>query len=402
MTAESALRLLRVRRMVVKEIRQLFRDPRTRGVIFVSPVIQLLLFGYAVNTDVRNVATAVVDLDRTAESRALVDALTASDYFDVVLRSDRPAALGEALDAGRAVVGLEIPPGYGTDLAAGRGPAVQLLVDGTNSNTATVAQGYAMRIVQQLGARIAAEGRAAGGGGAPGWPAPAAAGAAAPAPATALPAVPAVDLRARAWFNPSLESRVYNVPAVIGVIVLLMCLLLTALAVVREREVGTLEQLLVSPLSAVDLMLGKTIPVAGVAMIQITIVTTVALFWFDIPFRGEWATLALAAALFILAGLSFGLLISTISSTQQEAFLAMFLFVLPSVILSGFLYPVETMPWIFQQLTLANPLRHFLEIVRGVFLKGAGVEELAVQFLVLAAMAMTGLAVATRRFRRTL
>ena len=165
---------------------------------------------------------------------------------------------------------------------------------------------------------------------------------------------------------------------------------------------GTIEQLLVSPLSAVDLMLGKTIPVAGVAMIQITIVTTVALFWFDIPFRGEWATLALAAALFILAGLSFGLLISTISSTQQEAFLAMFLFVLPSVILSGFLYPVETMPWIFQQLTLANPLRHFLEIVRGVFLKGAGVEELAVQFLVLAAMAMTGLAVATRRFRRTL
>ena len=191
-------------------------------------------------------------------------------------------------------------------------------------------------------------------------------------------------------------------PAVIGVIVLLMCLLLTALAVVREREVGTLEQLLVSPLSAGELMLGKTLPVAGIALVQLTLVTTVALLWFDVPLRGSVPTLLLAAALFILAGLSFGLLISTVSSTQQEAFLAMFLFLLPAIILSGFLYPISTMPEFFQQLTLINPLRHFLEIVRGIFLKGAGVPELWVQFSVLAAMAGTGLLVATRRFRRTL
>jgi len=377
-SAESRrLSLLRVRRMVAKELRQIFRDERTKRVIFVSPVIQLILFGYAVNTDVHNVATALVDHDRTTESRELVSALTASGYFRIVSTSDRPADLGYALDHGDAVVGLEIPSGYGADLLAGRSPAVQLLLDGTNSNTATVAQGYATRIVQQLGARVGSPTSLAMGG----------------AP---------VDLRARAWFNPSLESRVYNVPAVIGVIVLLMCLLLTALGVVREREVGTLEQLLVSPLSPGELMLGKTIPVAGIALVQLTLVTTVALLWFDVPLRGSVPTLLMAAALFILAGLSFGLLISTISSTQQEAFLAMFLFLLPAIILSGFLYPISTMPEFFQKLTLVNPLRHFLEIVRGIFLKGAGVRELWVQFSVLGSMAAGGLFVATRRFRRTL
>ena len=366
---------LRIRRMVAKELRQLFRDDKTKRVIFVSPIIQLILFGYAVNTDVRNVTTALVDHDRTPESRELVAALTASGYFRVVIRSDGPADLGLALDQGRAVVGLEIPEGYAADLAAGRAPAVQLLVDGTNSNTATVAQGYAARIVQQLGARVMASA-----GGAPAG----------------------IDLRARAWFNPSLESRVYNVPAVIGVIVLLMCLLLTAMAVVREREVGTLEQLLVSPLSAGELMLGKTLPVAGIALIQMALVTTVALLWFDVPLRGSIPTLLLAAALFILAGLSLGLLISTFSATQQEAFLAMFLFLLPAIILSGFLYPIDTMPELFQRLTLANPLRHFLEIVRGIFLRGAGLSELWVQFTVLAGMAAAGLTIATHRFRATL
>ncbi|MEQ1854833.1 MAG: ABC transporter permease [Longimicrobiales bacterium] len=371
--------VLRIRRMVVKELRQLFRDPRTKRVIFVAPIIQLVLFGYAVNTDVRNVSMALVDHDRTPESRELVDALTASGYFRVVLSSDQSSALGVALDEGDALVGIEIPAGYARDLAAARAPSVQLLLDGTNSNTATVAQGYATRIIANLGTQIAMSSRP-----------------------TSNPIAGGVDLRTRAWFNPSLESRVYNVPAVIGVIILLMCLLLTALAVVREREVGTLEQLLVSPLSATELMLGKTIPVAGIAFVQLSLVTSVALLWFDIPMRGSPATLVLAAALFILAGLSLGLFISTISATQQEAFLAMFLFLLPAIILSGFLYPIDTMPEIFQHLTLANPLRHFLEIVRGIFLRGAGVGDLWVQFVVLAGMALGGLAVATWRFRTTL
>ncbi|MEJ2205240.1 MAG: ABC transporter permease [Gemmatimonadota bacterium] len=376
MSSSLDLALLRVRRMVAKEVRQLFRDPKTKRIIFVAPIIQLILFGYAVNTDVRNVATFVVDHDRTPASRRVIDAFTASGYFRVVGSSDRPSDMGRALDHGTATVGLEIPVDFAAEVKAGRSPAVQLVVDGTNSNTATVASGYAAKIVQELSARLAAT--------------------AASRPASRI------DLRTRAWYNPSLVSRVYNVPAVIGVIVLLMSLLLTALAVVREREVGTLEQLLVSPLSASELMLGKTLPVAGVALVQLSLVTAVALLWFDVPLRGSVPALLLAAALFILAGLSFGLFISTISNTQQEAFLAMFLFILPAIILSGFLYPIDTMPQVFQDLTLLNPLRHFLEIVRAIFLKGSGVRELWPQFLILTVMAGIGVVGATARFRRTL
>ncbi|HEX9885333.1 MAG TPA: ABC transporter permease [Longimicrobiales bacterium] len=371
---------LRVGRMVRKELRQLFRDPKTQRVIFAAPIIQLILFGYAVNTDVRHVPLFVVDHDRTAASRLLLDAFTASGYFREAATSLDPGDLGRALDHGEATVGLWIPAGFASDVDAGRSPAVQIIVDGTNSNTATVAQGYATRIVRDFGLR-----RARGMTNGAGW---------AVSGGTA-----GVDLRARAWFNPSLESQVYNVPAVIGVIVLLMCLLLTSLAVVREREMGTLEQLLVSPLTPGELMLGKTLPVAGIAMVQLVLVAAVALLWFDIPLRGSVVALVASAALFILAGLSVGLLVSTLASTQQEAFLVMFLFVLPAIILSGFLYPVDTMPLFFQDLTYLNPLRHFLEVVRAIFLKGAGFRELWVQYVILASMAVTGLAYATARFR---
>lgn len=377
-----AAKAARVRALVRKEVRQLFRDPRTKRVIFVAPVIQLVLFGYAVNTDVRRVPTWVIDHDRTADSRLLLDAFTASDYFRIVGSHDDASTLRLALDRGTARVGIWIPAGFSADVTAGRSPAVQILVDGTNSNTATVAQGYAQRIVTEVALdRLRESADRSGGAGI---------------------ATGGIDLRARAWFNPSLESRVYNVPAVCGVIVLLMALLLTAMGVVREREMGTLDQLLVSPLSAGELMLGKTLPVAGIALVQLTLVTVVALAWFDVPFRGSVAVLLLASGLFILAGLSVGLFISTVSQTQQEAFLSMFLFILPVIILSGFLYPIETMPDVFQTLTLANPLRHFLEVVRGVFLKGAGIADLGVQFAVLASMAVLGLVSATRRFRRML
>ncbi|MBI4408873.1 MAG: ABC transporter permease [Gemmatimonadetes bacterium] len=365
--------LLRVRELVRKELRQIFRDPKAKRIIFGAPVIQLVLFGYAVNTDVRNVSSFVVDHDRTAESRALVDALTVSGHFRVVGRSDRARDLARALDGGRAVIGLEIPAGFARDLRAGRGAAAQVLVDGTSSNTATVAQGYAARIIQAFGVRALGDAPAGG-----------------------------VDLRARAWYNPALVSRVYNIPAVIGAILFMMSLLLTALAVVRERELGTLEQLLVSPLTGGELVLGKMIPVAAIAFVDLALITTVAVAWFDIPLRGSVPTLLLASAIFIVTSLGFGLLISTISRTQQEAFMAMFLFFLPAIILSGFLYPVRTMPHFFQLLTLLNPIRHFLEVVRNIFLKGAGLADLWPQLLVLTAMAALTLWLARWRFRTTL
>lgn len=365
----------RIRHLVAKEFRQIFRDPRIKPILFVSPILQLVLFGYAVNTDVRRTATFVVDHDRSAVSRALVETLTASGYFRVIGRSDRPADLVRALDRGRAVVGLEIPPRFAADLARGQA-TVQLLVDGSDSNTGLVAQGNAAGLLRAF--------------------------ATAHGPTAADGNRPAVDLRARVWYNPALASRVYNVPGVIGVLLLLMTLLLTSLAVVREREMGTLEQLVVSPLRPIELMLGKTVPVAAIALVQLTVVTTVALLWFGVPFRGSPVALLVGSALYILAGLACGLLISTITNTQQEAFMVMFLFLLPAIILSGFMYPISSMPEPLQWLTLANPVRHFLEVVRGIFLKGEGIPELWPQFLALGTTAAAALWAATRRFARSL
>lgn len=364
----------RVRALLVKEWRQLFRDPRTKRIIFVSPVIQLLLFGYAVNTDVHDVATIVLDLDGTRPSRALQDAFVAGGYFRIVDHAADPRALTRALDHGTATVALEIPRGFAADLAAGRGAHVQLLVDGTNSNTGTVAQGYATRIVQRFGFEHTPGTRPSAG----------------------------VDLRARAWYNPGLVSRVYNVPAVIGALLLLMSLLLTALAIVRERELGTLEQLMVSPLTPGEFILGKTLPVTFVAFIDLAIVCAVAILWFDVPFRGSVAVLLLASLLFILASLGLGLLISTVSRTQQEAFMGMFLLILPALILSGFLYPIQTMPAFFRALTLLNPVRWFLEIVRALFLKGAGFADVWLPLLIIGTMAAAVLWLAAWRFRKTL
>ncbi|HET9334498.1 MAG TPA: ABC transporter permease [Gemmatimonadota bacterium] len=367
--------------MVRKERRQLFRDPRTRLVMFVAPVIQLVMFGYAVNTDIRDTAMFVVDRDRTPVSRLLVEAFETTGRFRVEGASTDAADLGRSLDRGSAIVGIEIPSGFAADLAAARPARVQILVDGTQSNTATIALGYAGRIVQAFALdRAESDGIPASGGSA-------AAG---------------IDLRARAWYNPALQSRMYNVPAVIGVVLLLMCLLLTALAVAREREVGTLEQLMVTPLTPTELMLGKTIPVAVVGMIDLALVTGVAVFWFRVPFRGSVPALILAALLYILAGLALGLLISTVSRTQQEAFLTMFLFILPAVILAGFLYPVETMPAFFRWLSLLDPVRHFLVIVRAIFLKGEGIAGLWAQYATLLAMAVAALSFAVARFRRTI
>ncbi len=363
----------RVFEMVRKELRQVFRDPRLKRVIFVAPIVQLLVFGYAVSTDVRNTSTLVVDGDRTRASRELVDAFTASGYFRIVGISERPADLLRALDHGDAALGVVIPPGFSRDLSESRAQ-VQLLFDGTNSNLATVARGYAERIVQSYGASRA------------------------PSPISDQLS-PAVDLRSRAWFNPELASRTYNVPAVIGALLLLLCLLLTSLAVVREREIGTLEQLLVSPLEPGELILGKSLPFALIGLVDLGLVTAVAIFWFRVPLRGSLLLLLAASVLFILSALGLGLLISSISNTQQEAFMAAFLVFLPAMLLSGFMFPVGSMPPVFQTMTLLNPLRHYLEIVRALFLKGAGLEALWHQYLALLAMGTGLLWLAARRFR---
>jgi len=360
----------RIRRLVVKEFIQIRRDPRLARLVLGAPVIQLLVFGYAVSTDIRGTATFVVDQDNTRESRALVEAFTSSGYFTVEGRSDRPRDIVRALEHGDAVLAVQIPPGFAEDLARGDA-VVQLLLDGTNSNLATVAQGYAERIVQSFGARARAG-------------------------TVTLP----VDLRDRAWFNPDLESRNYNVPAVVGLVVLLICLLLTSLAVVREREMGTLEQLQVSPLTPGELIAGKTIPFAVIGVVDLLLVSAVALLWFRVPFAGSVTLYLGASVLYLLCGLGIGLFISTLAATQREAFMTSFLFFMPTILLSGFMFPVSSMPEAFRTLTLVNPMRHYLVIVRGIFLKGAGADVLWPEMLVLGVMGAGILVVASLRFRR--
>ena len=369
----------RLRQMVRKEFRQTLRDPRAARILFIAPVVQLLIFGYAVTTDVRDTRTFVLDRDRSNESRQLVSALTAGGYFRVIGYGERPSELIDALDHGRALMALEIPRGFSSDLAEMRQTAVQVLVDGTNANTANVALGYATRIISRFGL---------------------ARGTTVAARLGTLPVTAGVDFRPRAWYNPNLESRVYNVPGVIGTVTMLMALLLTSLAVVREREIGTLEQLMVSPLKPAELMLGKTLPVVFVAFVDLLIITTIALFWFDIPFRGSFPLLLLASVAYIITGLGIGLLISTVSNTQQEAFMSLFFFLLPAIMLSGFMFPVESMPVPLQRMTLLNPMRHFLVVVRGIFLRGAGWDVLYPQIVTLAVMGTGMLSLAASRFHK--
>jgi ABC-2 type transport system permease protein len=364
-------RIERIRQIVRKELLQAFRDIRLRGLIFIAPVIQLLIFGYAVSTDVRNTRTFIVDHDRSQASREVIEAFTASGFFKVIGGSDRPADLIDALDHGRAVAGIEIPAGFARDLSRGDAK-IQILVDGTNSNVATVALGYAEKIVRAYGARTATAPRAV-----------------------------AVDLRERAWFNPDLASRDYNVPAVVGMIILLTSMLLTALAVVREKEIGTLEQLRVSPLSPGELIAGKTIPFALTGLLELIIVTTVALLWFHVPFRGNLLLLLLASVLYLLPALGLGLLISTVANTQQEAFMVNFLIMMPTILLSGFMFPISSMPILFQWLTLLNPVRHYLQIVRAIFLKGAGLAPLWPHYAALLAMGVGVLVLSAKRFHKT-
>ncbi|MBI2408997.1 MAG: ABC transporter permease [Gemmatimonadetes bacterium] len=371
---------LRVWQLVRKELLQLLRDPRSRRMLIVAPILQLLVFGYAVNTDVRHARLFLLDADRSADSRALTAALTSSGYFDIAMRDDRPAAMTRALDAGDVLIGLHIPRGFAADIARGQATTVQLLVDGSSSNTANVALGYATQIVGRYGMARGAEIAARAG----------------------VPAAGAgVDFAVRVWYNPNLSSRVYNVPAVMGNVVMLMALLLTCLAVVRERELGTLEQLMVSPLTPMELMVGKTIPAALVGMFNVLIVTAVSLLWFRIPFEGSYLVLAVASLLFVLTGLGTGLLISTISNTQQEAFMSMFMYFLPAIMLGGLLFPVDNMPHWIQVLAYANPIRHFLIVVRGIFLRGAGWTVVWPEMLWMAGIGVSVLWVATKKFHKT-
>jgi len=372
----------RIRRVVVKEFIQLFRDRRMKAIVFVIPIMQLIVFGYAVTTDVNDIRTAIYDLDRTAESRELFRRLEASGYFSIRYSVQSPAEIQELLDRGKITAAIQVNRGFSADIKRKQQTGIQILVDGTDSNTATVAMDYANRIILKYARDLGTSALLIS-----------------PLPA---PVRGGIELNALAWYNPELKSKNYNVPGVIAFVIMLTCLLLTSMAVVREREIGTMEQLMVTPIRPLELILGKTIPFALIGFFDMLLVTAVAFLKFDIPMKGSFALLIAATAVYLLSVLGMGLFISTIAKTQQQALMATFLFYVPAVLLSGFMFPVDNMPEVIQYGTYLNPLRYFLVIIRGIFLKGNGIAVLWPQMAALLVLGLVVMTISSLRFSKRL
>jgi ABC-2 type transport system permease protein len=371
----------RLRCLVLKEFLELRQDPRLFGLVVVAPIVQLTMLGYAATTDVRDVPVVVADGDRTAASRELVARFDASRNFSIIGTVTTTAEIEPYLEGGRAWLALAIPAGYGADVHAHRSVTVQVIADGTDSNSTTVALGYATGLIggyaqELIEARAGEVSMMAGG-------------------------TSGIDARLRIWFNPQLESRHFMIPGVLALVLLVVTANLAAMAIVREKELGTLEQLNVTPLRRWELVTGKLVPYGVIAMIDVLLVVAVAVFWFEIPLRGSFVLLLAMSLLYVLCTLSLGLLISTISDTQQQAMMtATFFFLTPMIYLSGFIFPIENMPAVIQPFTYLIPLRYFLVIVRGIFLKGIGFELLWPQAAALAAWGVVVLSLAVARSRK--
>ncbi|MFA5072500.1 MAG: ABC transporter permease [Nitrospirota bacterium] len=365
----------RIKQIIIKEFIQAFRDKKLRFLLFGPPIIQLFLFGYAVTVDVHNILTTVLDLDRSKESRELIQKLDASGYFTITHTAASVEEIRDLLDRGEVICAVQINRGFGKDIEKGISTEVQVIVDGTYSNTALIAQGYANRIIGAYARKQMRQNTAGG--------------------AT-------IDLRSTSWYNPDLKSRNYFVPGVIATVILIIALMLTSMAVVREREVGTMEQLMVTPIKPLELMLGKTIPFAVIGFIDMFLITLIGIFWFGVPIRGSLLILLAGTGIYLLSVLGTGLLISTVSKTQQQALMASMLFIMPAILLSGFAFPIESMPEIFQYVTYINPLRYFLIIIRGVFLKGIGLDILWSQMVILFLLGFVVMALSVARFKKRL
>lgn len=372
----------RLKQMLIKEFLQIFRDAKMRGIIFVMPILQVLVFGYAVTLDVEHIRTAIYDLDNSVASRELIARFQHSGYFDVVRHVASGEELKQLIDRGSVAAAFQINRGFADDLRLGRTARVQLIVDGSDSNTAGVVLDYSSKIAMQLSrdVLITRFTRVHGTFQVPGR----------------------VELETRAWFNDNLESRNFYVPGVIAIVVMLITLMLTSMAVVREKEIGTIEQIMVTPITSAEFILGKTLPFALIGFVDVVLVTLVGVFWFEVPIQGSLLLLFVATSLYIMSTLGIGLLISTVSRTQQQAMMSAFFFYFPAVLLSGFMFPIANMPQVVQWLTYLNPLRYFLIIVRGIFLKGIGPEILWPQMLALAILGVATLMLAASRFQKTL
>jgi ABC-2 type transport system permease protein len=372
----------RLRFLVWKEFLELRMNPRLFGIVVIAPILQLTLLGYAATTDVRDVPIAIGDADRSPASRELIGRFEGSRNFRVIGVVTTGREVEPYLENGEAWLAVSIPAGYGAAIAAARPVTVQVIADGSDSNSTTVALGYATSLIGSYAQELVTEG-----------------GRASLGPASAGPG--GIDARIRVWFNPQLESRQFMIPGVLALILLVVTANLAAMAIVREKELGTLEQLNVTPLRRWELIAGKLVPYGLIAMVDVLLVVAVAVFWFEIPLRGSLALLLAMCLLYVLCTLGLGLFISTVSNTQQQAMMtATFFFLTPMIYLSGFIFPIENMPAVIQAVTYLIPLRYFLVIVRGIFLKGIGLDLLWPQAAALAAWGAIVLALAVSRSRK--
>ena len=372
----------RIQTIMIKEFKQVFRDPRMRTMIFISPVIQVLIFGYAATTDVKNIPTAIYDLDNTPQSRDIIRAFSYSKYFNIKYYVNNDALVRELIDKSKVSAVLHFNHGFAQDLEGKGGARIQIILDGTDSNTAGITLSYANKIIQKY---------------------------ASPLLQSRVNFVlkrqlelPSVDLRSRVWFNENLESRSYYIPGVIALLITVTSILLTAMAIVREKEIGTMEQLIVSPIKPIELILGKLAPCALISFIDLAFIALVGVLWFKIPIRGSIFLLVVSTCIYLLTTLGAGLFISTVSKTQQEAAMTMFLFLFPMNLLSGFIFPIASMPKAMQYLTYIIPLRYFLEIVRAIFLKGTGIQILWPQILALLTIGTVVITLSSLRFHKRL
>ncbi len=347
-----------------KEIIELRQDPRIFGIIFIAPVVQLAILGYAATTDVRNVPIVVVDADRSPGSQDLISRFTGSGIFDIVDIVSDSRAIDKYLETGDAWMALTIPPHYGENVAAGRSSTLQVVADGSDASSTNIAMGYATNLIAGYTPELVEQRALAGG-----LPAGAGGG---------------IEPRVRVWFNPALESRYFMLPGIFALLLLVVTSNLSSMAIVREREIGTLEQLNVTPLGRLELIIGKLLPYGIIGLIDVIIVLLVIVFWFEVPLRGSFWLLFGMSLIYLLTTLGLGLFTSTISHTQQQAMMtSTFFFLIPMMYLSGFVFPIENMPAIIQPITYLIPLRYFVVILRGIFLKGVGLETLWPQALAL-------------------
>ncbi|MCJ7459739.1 MAG: ABC transporter permease [candidate division Zixibacteria bacterium] len=357
-------------------------------IIFVAPIIQIILLGYAANMDVKRIPAAVLDFSMTQESRELILLFKNSGRFQINYFPESQKEMVERLDKGEVWVGIEIKSDFAQELKKGKTVPIQIIIDGTNSNTAGVVSGYLNQLLLSYNLKLLqdqVQKRLAG---------------ASVTGMVSKPKILSLENQVRAWYNPELKSRDFNLPGILALILMITTMMLTSMAIVREKEIGTIEQLMVTPIKTSELILGKVTPFALIGFIDVCLITLVAILWFKIPFRGNFFFLLLSVTVYLLTTIGIGLFMSTLARTQQQAMMMTFFFLMPAIILSGFMFPIANMPKLIQYLTYVNPLRYFLIIVRGIFLKGSGLRVLWDQLLPLGSIGVVVLVLSILRFRK--